>query len=321
MATSPMISRQSGRHANGARIAPSIGMSKPREILEKQLYLISRRCTQRQCLLRPDPETNNAFIYCLALASERTKVDVVLPLAEANHHHMVVFDRYGNVPAFVEYFHKLFARSQNALRGRWENFWAAEEPCITRLLDPATAMAKLVYVATNPVKDRLVERVHHWPGVNGYRNLLSGRPLTARRPRHFFRNPGPMPEFVSLRLTIPPELGDPAVVLELLRAGVEHVEHAVAEERRRTGARVLGRRAVLAQSWKHAPKSIEPRRNLRPRFAGSLETRVAALLSYRAFLAAYRDARERWLANRPSTFPIGTYWLARFAAIPIASPA
>jgi hypothetical protein len=25
-------------------------------------------------------------------------------------------------------------------------------------------MRKLVYVATNPVKDRLVEKVHHWPG-------------------------------------------------------------------------------------------------------------------------------------------------------------
>jgi putative transposase len=296
-------------------------MSKPREILENQHYLISRRCTQRQCLLRPDSETNNAFIYCLAIAAERTTIEVVLTLAEANHHHTVIFDRYGNCPAFVEYFHKLFARSQNVLRGRCENFWSAGAPCITRLLDPATVIAKLVYTATNPVKDRLVERVHHWPGVNGYRNLMSDRPLTARRPRHFFRNPGPMPESVSLRLIIPPELGERAVVLEQLRAGVEETERAVAEERKRTGARVLGRRAVLAQSWRAVPTSIAPRRNLRPRFAGALENRIAALSSYQAFQAAYRDARERWLANRPSAFPIGTYWLARFAAVPIVSHA
>ena len=33
-----------------------------------------------------------------------------------------------------------------------------------------------------------------------------------------------MPESVSLQLTIPPELGERAVVLELLRAGVERIE-------------------------------------------------------------------------------------------------
>src|SRR4029077_540327 len=143
----------------------------------------TRRCTQRQFLLRPDDETNNAFIYCLIEAALRYGIEVLLPCAMSNHHHTVIYDRAGRYPEFVEYFHKLFARSQNALRGRWENFWAAEEPCITRLLDPATTIAKLVYVATNPVKDRLVERVHHWPGVNGYRNLLRDRPLTARRPR------------------------------------------------------------------------------------------------------------------------------------------
>jgi hypothetical protein len=47
-------------------------------------------------------------------------------------------------------------------------------------------MRKLVYVATNPVKDRLVERVHQWPGVNGLGALLGERPLRATRPRHFF---------------------------------------------------------------------------------------------------------------------------------------
>jgi len=34
-------------------------------------YMITRRCTQRQFLMRPDDETNNAFIYCLAEAASR----------------------------------------------------------------------------------------------------------------------------------------------------------------------------------------------------------------------------------------------------------
>ena len=53
---------------------------------------------------------------------------------------------------------------------------------------------KRVYTATNPVQDHLVDRVHHWPGVNGLTALLDGRTLRARRRMHFFRPHGPMPD-------------------------------------------------------------------------------------------------------------------------------
>ena len=53
---------------------------------------------------------------------------------------------------------------------------------LTTPVDPTDVMHKLVYVATNPVKDRLVEKVHHWPGVNGLAALLGGRILHATRP-------------------------------------------------------------------------------------------------------------------------------------------
>lgn len=271
--------------------------------------------------MRPDEETNNAFLYCLIVAAIRYKIDILNTLAEANHHHTTIFDREGNCPAFVEYFHKLFARCQNALRGRWENFWAAGEPCITRLLDRETVINKLVYGATNPVKDHLVDRVHHWPGANSYPNLLSGRPLTARRPRHFFRPDGPMPESVTLELTIPPELGPAAQVIAEVKAGVDAVERAVAEQRRRNGTRIMGRKAVLAQSWKTAPTSTEPRRNLRPRFAGGAKSMATALQGYGMFLDAYRAARTRWSNRCSAIFPPGTYWLARFAGVPVEAAA
>src|SRR5215212_10204097 len=46
-------------------------MSLPRQVLPGQFYLITRRCTQRQFLLRPDRDTNNAFTYCLIEAAQR----------------------------------------------------------------------------------------------------------------------------------------------------------------------------------------------------------------------------------------------------------
>jgi putative transposase len=296
-------------------------MTLPREIIAGRFYMITRRCTQRQFLLRPDRDTNNAFVYCLVEAAQRTGVEVILPCAMSNHHHTVVFDRYGTLPAFTEHFHKLLAKCQNALRGRWENMWAAEQVSVVRLLDPADVMRKLVYAATNPVKDRLVERVCHWPGVNGLMALLKGRPLHATRPRHFFSEDGKMPTDVALQLVLPLELGDADQFLAELRRQVAAMEAAVLAERRRTGAPVTGRRAILQQSWRDCPSSQPaPRRQLRPQLAaGNKWSRIEALLRNRQFIAAYRAARERWFAGIPCTFPIGTYWLHRFAHVPLVT--
>ncbi len=86
--------------------------------------MVTRRCTQRQFLLRPDPETNNNFIYCLAEAAARFEIVVLLPSVLSNHHHTVVYDRHGRIVEFVEHLHKMLAKCQNALRGRWENMFS-----------------------------------------------------------------------------------------------------------------------------------------------------------------------------------------------------
>jgi REP element-mobilizing transposase RayT len=295
-------------------------MSLPRQIIPGSFYMVTRRCTQRQFLLRPDPITNDTFAYCVAEAAQRFGVDVILPSALSNHHHTVLFDRHGRIVEFTEHFHKMFARAQNVHRGRWENLWASEPPSIVRLAERADVLDKLVYAATNPVKDGLVERVHHWPGVNGLSALLNERVVTVKRPRHFFRVAGPMPESVRLELVVPPELGDPVEFRRELRARVDAAEERFAQERRSTGKRVLGRRQVLRQHWYAAPSQETPRRTLRPRVAArNVWVRIDALQRSRAFLAAYVDARARWLLGDPTPFPFGTYWLRRFANVPIAA--
>jgi len=90
------------------------GTSGPRRIVPGRVYMITRRCTQRQFLLRPDRETTNASIYCLALAAQRTAMHVPAFLAHSNHHHTVVVDTRGRMPEFLELFHKLVAKHQNA---------------------------------------------------------------------------------------------------------------------------------------------------------------------------------------------------------------
>ncbi len=283
--------------------------------------MVTRRCTQRQYLLRPDKETNNAVIYCLAVAAQRYDIEVMDFVQMTNHLHEGIFDRNGTAPAFYEHFHKLLARCMNALRGRWENFFASEQVNVIRLVTKEDLINKLVYIATNPVKAGLVEHVEEWPGASGYRALMSGTSIRATRPTHFFAKRGSMPETVTLKLTIPRELGDRDEILAEVRARVASVEREEARQRAATGRKVIGRYAVLRQSWRDSPTSREPRRGLRPTIAArSLWARLEAIQRKREFVAAYRFARAALLVGSPIPFPYGTYWLARFIGVAVDAP-
>ncbi len=113
-----------------------------------------------------------------------------------------------------------------------------------------------------------------------------------------------------------PEPDAPEVIAEV-KARVTQLEKAMLRHRQKTGRRIVGRAGVLRQSWRASPTSPRPIRTLRPRFAGRVDVRVPALLSYRAFLASHCDARKAWLAGESARFPLGTYWLARFAPITV----
>ncbi len=290
--------------------------------------MITRRCTQRQFLMRPDRETSGAFIYCLAEAAARYRIEVIFTVAMSNHHHTGIHDVEGNYPAFLEHFHKLFAKCQNALRGRWENFWSSEQTSVVRLVEPNDVVDKMVYALTNPVKVGLVERAHHWPGVTSVVALLHGSTLSATRPKHFFRDEGPMPETAVLRLARPPgfEHLSEAELSNLILERVRFAEESLTAERRRSGSSIVGRRGVLAQRWSDRPGSREPRRALSPRVAArSKWSRIEALLRNRTFRDAYAAARASFIGGIADVvFPPGTYWLRRFSNAlcePYPSPA
>lgn len=295
-------------------------MSSPRPVIPGNFLFITRRVTQRQFILRPDDETNNAFVYCLAEAAARFDVQVLLSQMMSNHHHTLVYDPYGHDVEFREHFHKMMARSQNALRGRWENMWSSEETCVIEVMSADDILDKLVYIATNPVKDGLVEKVHQWPGPNFVQPLLNGTPMKARRPSHFFRAQGPMPEEVELVLRLPDHLQSRDVFLAELKRRIAAFEEECARERLKTGCRVVGRGRIRRASWRDSPTSHEPRRELRPRVAARNKwLRLMTLQRNKEWQLEYRAARAAWLAGEPVEFPFGTYWLRRFAGVPVRS--
>jgi REP element-mobilizing transposase RayT len=296
-------------------------MTAPRSVVPGRFIFITRRCTQRQFILRPDQAVGDTYTYCLAEAVARFGVIPILSQMEANHHHTAIYDPHGREVEFREHFHKMTAKSINALRGRWENLWACEEPCVIEVVTVEDLLDKLTYIATNPVKDGLVDKVHHWPGPNFVRALLTGRAMKTYRPKHFFRENGSMPAELDLLLRLPDHFEGKAKFLADLRERIAEVERACARERELTQRRVIGRRRILERSWRDSPTSQEPRRGLRPRVAARHPwIRIKTLQRNKQWQVEYRAARIDWLAGLVTMFPFGTYWLSRFANVPVKPP-
>src|SRR5262245_21742363 len=230
-------------------------MTMPRQIVAGRTYMVTRRCTERRFFMRPDELTTAAFNYCLAVAANLLDIGLVAFIANSNHYHAVLVDRIGRLPEFLHYFHSLFARHQNCLRGRWENFWASEQTSVVELVDLDDVIDKIAYALANPVKDHLVEKAHHWPGASALAALRHDRVVEAARPRHLFREEGEMPDSAALTLCMPPGLDatDVEQFISAIESKIADIELAAADERRADGTRILGRKTVLEQHWNERP--------------------------------------------------------------------
>ena len=203
------------------------------------------------------------------------------------------------------------------MRGRSENLWSTEQTSLVELVDDQDIIAKTVYTLSNPVKDQLVEKAHQWPGATSLQGTLAGRVLRARRPRRFFSTDGEMPKEIELTCVLPPALRHGAAEFAAaVRAGIRRAETDAATERRSTGRRVLGRKAILSQRPTDRPRSRKPLSKLNPRVAAQdKEPRIEAITRLKEFYAAYTSSRVTWREGGKVVFPAGTWWLRRFAPV------
>jgi len=281
--------------------------------------MVTRRCSQRQFLLRADRETNEAVLYCLGVAAAKHGVELHGVTAMSNALCINCRDVEGLGPKFRQYLMSLLARFMNVHRSRWEAFWSSDAPSVVELVDAEAQLAQLVYNLTDPVRQQLVDRVHNWPGVSSLRYQLSGKPVRVKRPKKFFRSNGRMPDEVELRFVPPPSFAhlEHDAWAKLLGDRVRLVEEQAADERRKKGTRIAGRKAVLRRSPYSCPRTSPARRNLNPRVAcRSKRKRLAALDRMKRFELRYRAAL-RLLAQgvRDVVFPAGTWQLARLGLV------
>ena len=281
--------------------------------------MITRRCSERRFFLRPDDETNNAFIYCLALAAQRAKVEILFAAAMSNHYHAGIHDPLGNFPVFAEHFHALLARCQNAHLGRFENFWSSDPTSVVQLVEPNDVLEKMVYAYTNPAAADLVDTAEEWPGVSTFKAALTTGHVVANRPKFFFRPNGKLPDLVTVNIARPHGFADHtqedwnALVTSRIRCA--EAEHRA--RRRAAGKTVLGREAILGQRPFDNPKTPAPHLGISPRVAAKSKwPRIDALGRAKVFVERYRVAINQWMAGVANVvFPYGTYWMHKFARV------
>jgi putative transposase len=287
-------------------------MTVARQVVPKRTYLISRRCTQRQFLLRPEPVVEQIYLYCLGEAAQRFDITLHGFIAMSNHQHLVVRDNRGNFPEFLAHLHKMIAKAMNRHRHRWENFWATEQPNAVYLVEAEDRFDKLVYLLANPVAAHLVDRVSDWPGASSFGMNLSGRTKTIPRPRGYFRaERGKLPAEVTLRIERPDgfETLTESEWVAKLESAIRNAEERAREERRVSGRPVLGRKAVLRANPTDRPETVESRGDLRPHVACKNKSRrIEVLKELVAFREQRAKARERLLQGELDVvFPYGTY--------------
>ena len=298
--------------------ADNAAMSLPRPVYPGATYLITRRVSQRMYLLRPSRPVDQVVQYSIAVAARKYVVVLHAITVMSNHYHMVVTDPHGRLPDFERWCNSIIARALNAHYGRWENFWATEQPSNVRLLGAADVLAKMVYTLSNPVAAGLVSHGDKWPGIR----LFSPGVRKIARPRGFFVEEGGLPDVVALELVAPPLALPSHEAYRLVLESVAAKEVELRDSFRRQGRSFLGASRVLAQKVSDSPVTVEPRRQLSPRVAcRNTWQRVEVLQRCKVFLTEYRAAFQAWKSRiKGVLFPYGTFLVSqRFGAM-VAAP-
>ena len=292
-------------------------MSTARAIFSGKTYLITRRCTQRQFLLRPSELNSQIFLYCLAKAVQRTGVIVHNVCVLSNHYHAVVTDPDARIPELTHYLHEYVSKCINASLGRSENLWSTEQPCMIPLDDDEDVMEKLVYVHTNPVVSGLVEHSDQWPGVRTTPEDMIGKSIRCPRPDAYFVGTEEVVYLDIQRPQIFQDLSDRKFVARL-KKDIKAKERKLRAKAKAKRISFLGVAAIKAQQPTDTPSTVAPQQNKPPRIEPKRYWKqIEALRQGKEFLEKYREEWLKWRQGiRDVLFPKGTYALVRFACVP-----
>jgi len=284
------------------------------------LVAVTWRVVQGRFLLRPSGELNDVILGVLGRAQRRCAIRICGVAVLSNHLHLLlVADDAEQVARFMQHVGSKLAREVNRLTGWSGPVFHSRYSMIVVTQEEAAQVERFKYLLEQGCKENLVERLRDWPGIHSVGALLDGEPLVGhwfdRTREHIARRRGAeldplqFAEAETVLLTplpcwqhLPPEVYRRRVA-EL----VDEIERGAAAERTRSGARVLGLKAVLAHHPHHRPATLA--KALAPLVhAASKAARDAFREAYRRFVRAFREAAATFRRASPTTaFPLGSF--------------
>lgn len=294
-------------------------MARPLRFVPKGAMVeVTMRTVHGRFLLRPSPRLNDLVAGVVGRAQRKYGMTIHALVVLSNHIHLLLTpDSPQQLAAFMDYLASNVAREIGRLHEWREKFWSRRYRAIVVSDEQEAQVERLVYLLGQGVKEGLVERPQHWPGLHCAAALVAGTDLEGtwfdRTGLYQARRRGEevaMAEFAqSERIVFSPlpcwsELGPAAYrgnVAALLRNIVEQ------GRRQRAGRPVLGKRAILVQHPHDQPLGSD--RSPAPLVhAATRAVRVMLRTAYFEFVAAFRDAAHRLRrGDRLVRFPQGAF--------------
>ncbi|HEX6901134.1 MAG TPA: hypothetical protein VF789_15525 [Thermoanaerobaculia bacterium] len=284
------------------------------------LVEVTCRTLHGRLLLRPSPELNEIFGGVLGRAQRLYPFWLMSYVCLSNHYHLLAWVKDARrLAKFVGYFNSKLAREVSRLTGWSGKIWERRYEAIVISEEEGAQVDRLRYHLSHGAKEDLVEAPEDWPGIHCVRELLGGEPLTgywfSRTQEYAARRRGEeydRYQYATLEtVTLSPLPCWEHLPKEEYQKRVERLVSSIKEEtaarRRRTGAKPLGREAILAQHPYSRPKKVK--RSPAPRFHAATPDRYWELYrGYAWFVGEYRRAAEKLKAGDPGPpFPRGSF--------------
>jgi REP element-mobilizing transposase RayT len=287
---------------------------------EGSLVEVTVRTLQSQFLLRPGPALNEIVGGVLGRAQAVVPVRCHAAVFMSSHFHLLLsVDDAKQLADFMRYMDTNLALEINRLYDREGTVWGRRYQAILVSEEEAAQTGRLRYILAHGVKEGLIAHARDWPGVHTVREILAGEPIRGywfdRTQEYAARNRGedfgrmkyatvetfeltPLPCWAHLA---------PDVYRQRVADLVEEIESEAAAELAKSGRVPLGIDGILRQS--HEARPIRSKKSPAPLYhAATRAVRRAFWEAYAMFVAAFREASERWKSgDRLALFPLGSF--------------
>ena len=279
---------------------------------------VTLRTVHGRLLLRPGRRLNDLIVGVLGRAQRKYGMRIHALAVLSNHAHLLLSpDTPQQLARFMEYVAGNVAREVGRLHDWREKLWSRRYRSIVVSHEEDAQVGRLAYILGQGVKEGLVERPQHWPGVHCAQALLTGAELEGtwfdRAAEYEARRRGAAITYAdfatSERVVFSPLPCWAMLEAEDYRERIAAIVRRVVEEGRdeRAGRPVLGKRAILTQDPHNRPLHID--RSPAPAVhAASREIRVMLRAAYWRFADAFREAAQRLRRGEHLVrFPAGAF--------------